>query len=149
MVNLGLAGFVSIGAYASGLLTTVLGWPVPLAILAAMVVGLMSGVALTYVTLRLRDDYLAIVTLGFAEVVRLAIVNELWLTHGSDGISGIPGIVAREHGYGFELGHLGAGPRGRRCSAIGWRIGSGRRPMAASCAPFATIRRAPRSPART
>jgi branched-chain amino acid transport system permease protein len=106
MVNLGLAGFISIGAYASGLLTTVLGWPVPLAILAAMIIGLVSGVALTYVTLRLRDDYLAIVTLGFAEVIRLAIVNELWLTHGSDGVSGIPGIVAREYGYGFEFGTL-------------------------------------------
>lgn len=106
MVNLGLAGFISIGAYASGLLTTVLGWPVPLAILAAMIIGLVSGVALAYVTLRLRDDYLAIVTLGFAEVIRLANVNELWLTHGSDGISGIPGIVAREYDYGFELGTL-------------------------------------------
>ena len=96
MVNLGLAGFVSIGGYTSGLLATTFGWPVPLAILAAMALGLVSGIVLAFVTLRLRDDYLAIVTLGFAEIVRLAVVNELWLTHGSDGVSGIPGIVARE-----------------------------------------------------
>jgi branched-chain amino acid transport system permease protein len=103
MVNLGLAGFVSIGGYTSGLLATTFGWPVPLAILAAMALGLVSGIVLAFVTLRLRDDYLAIVTLGFAEIVRLAVVNELWLTHGSDGVSGIPGIVAREHGYGFAV----------------------------------------------
>jgi branched-chain amino acid transport system permease protein len=106
MVNLGLAGFVSIGAYASGLLTVTFGWPVLPAILAALVFGLASGALLTVLTLRLRDDYLAIVTLGFAEVVRLIITNELWLTHGSDGVSGIPGIVARERGYAFEWSAL-------------------------------------------
>lgn len=106
MVNLGLAGFVSIGAYSSGLLTTTFGWPMLPAILAALAFGLASGAILTLLTLRLRDDYLAIVTLGFAEVVRLAITNELWLTHGSDGVSGIPGIIARERGYGFEWGML-------------------------------------------
>jgi branched-chain amino acid transport system permease protein len=40
---------------------------------------------------RLRGDYLAIVTLGFAEVMRLVASNEIWLTNGTDGISGIPG----------------------------------------------------------
>jgi branched-chain amino acid transport system permease protein len=106
MVNLGLAGFVSIGAYSSGLLTVTYGWPVLPAILAALAFGLASGAVLTLLTLRLRDDYLAIVTLGFAEVVRLVITNELWLTHGSDGVSGIPGIIARERGYGFEWSAL-------------------------------------------
>ena len=42
-------------------------------------------------TARLRGDYLAIVTLGFSEVVRLVASNEIWLTNGTDGISGIPG----------------------------------------------------------
>ena len=42
-------------------------------------------------TRNLRGDYLAIVTLGFSEVVRLVASNEIWLTQGTDGISGIPG----------------------------------------------------------
>ena len=46
-------------------------------------------------TTRLREDYLAIVTLGFAEVVRLVASNEIWLTRGTDGISGIPGPWTR------------------------------------------------------
>jgi branched-chain amino acid transport system permease protein len=43
------------------------------------------------VTARLRGDYLAIITLGFSEVVRITASNEIWLTNGTDGISGIPG----------------------------------------------------------
>jgi branched-chain amino acid transport system permease protein len=43
------------------------------------------------VTARLRGDYLAIVTLGFSEVVRITASNEIWLTNGTDGISGLPG----------------------------------------------------------
>ena len=43
------------------------------------------------ITARLRADYLAIVTLGFSESVRIAAANEIWLTNGSDGIAGIPG----------------------------------------------------------
>lgn len=106
MVNLGLAGFACIGAYGSALLTTAVQWPVLAGVAVAIVAGVASGLALGAVTLRLRDDYLAIVTLGFAEVVRLAVTNELWLTHGSDGISAIPGPLPRELGQGFALGFL-------------------------------------------
>jgi branched-chain amino acid transport system permease protein len=49
------------------------------------------GALVALVTARLRGDYLAIVTLGFAEVIRLIAANEIWLTGGTDGISGIPG----------------------------------------------------------
>jgi len=82
MVNLGIAGFFGIGAYTSALLTIGLHWPVAIGILCAMVAGAIAGAVLTFATLRLRDDYLAIVTLGFAEIVRLVIINELWLTNG-------------------------------------------------------------------
>src|SRR5262249_37410117 len=51
---------------------------------------------------RLREDYLAIVTLGFAEVVRLVANNEIWLTRGSDGISGIPGPWKAALGQDFN-----------------------------------------------
>lgn len=91
LINLGLAGFFAMGAYASALATTVLGWPIAAGIAFGFVVAAASGAIVTLATLRLRGDYLAIVTLGFAELVRLVATNETWLTRGSDGISGIPG----------------------------------------------------------
>ncbi|MGG5808531.1 branched-chain amino acid ABC transporter permease [Falsiroseomonas sp. CW058] len=91
MVNLGLVGFFGVGAYASALLTTKLFWPMPLGWAAAAVVAAAAGGAMALIVARLRGDYLAIVTLGFAEVMRLVASNEVWLTNGTDGISGIPG----------------------------------------------------------
>lgn len=88
LVNLGLAGFFAVGAYASAIATGA-GAPVLIGWGAALVVGAVVGLFVTFATLRLRDDYLAIVTLGFAEVIRLIALNERWLTKGSDGISGI------------------------------------------------------------
>ena len=95
--------------------------------------------------LRLRGDYLAIVTLGFAEVVRLIASNEIWLTNGADGISGVPGPW-RGALTPLQFNALaavlvwppprspGRGPSG--CGAARW---------VARCAPFATTRPPPRS----
>lgn len=91
MVNLGLAGFFALGAYASALLTTTGHLPILTGWVAAPIVAGAAGLVVVLCTTRLREDYLAIVTLGFAEVVRLVASNEIWLTHGTDGISGIPG----------------------------------------------------------
>jgi branched-chain amino acid transport system permease protein len=91
MVNLGLVGFFGLGAYASALLTTKLLWPMPLGWAAGAVVAAAAGGVMALIVARLRGDYLAIVTLGFAEVIRLVASNEVWLTNGTDGISGIPG----------------------------------------------------------
>src|SRR5579863_9581534 len=91
MINLGLAGFFAVGAYVSALLTVRLGMPIAAGIAAASVLSAALGVVVALATARLRGDYLAIVTLGFAEVVRLVASNEVWLTNGTDGISGIPG----------------------------------------------------------
>ncbi len=88
MVNLGLAGFFAVGAYASAIVTGA-GAPFPVSLLAALAAGVVAGVVVTFATLRLRDDYLAIVTLGFGEVIRLVALNKRWLTNGADGISGI------------------------------------------------------------
>lgn len=95
LVNLGLAGFFGIGAYASAIATGA-GSPVLIGLAVAVVAGVVAGFAVTGMTLRLRDDYLAIVTLGFGEVVRLVALNERWLTNGADGMSGIlaPGKAA-------------------------------------------------------
>jgi branched-chain amino acid transport system permease protein len=90
MINLGLAGFFAVGAYTTALLTKA-GWAIPLGVAAAGLAAAAAGAVVALVTARLRSDYLAIVTLGFSEAVRIAAANEIWLTNGSDGIAGIPG----------------------------------------------------------
>ena len=107
MVNLGLAGFFAVGAYASAIVTGG-GAPVAVGLIAALAAGVVMGLLVTFSTLRLRDDYLAIVTLGFAEVVRLVALNERWLTNGSDGMSGIAAPFKAALGpQGFNWFYLG------------------------------------------
>jgi branched-chain amino acid transport system permease protein len=91
-VSLGHAAFYGIGAYASTL--TALNWhfPFPLAVLAAMLFTGACGLALGLPTLRLKEDYLAIVTLGFGVVIDMVMRN-LEITGGPDGIVGIPSPV--------------------------------------------------------
>jgi len=91
MINLGLVGFFAFGAYVSALLTKKAGWPIPAGLVAAAMLTAGAGALMALVTARLRGDYLAIVTLGFSEVVRITASNEIWLTNGTDGISGLPG----------------------------------------------------------
>lgn len=90
MVNLGLAGFFAVGAYTTALLTKG-AVAIPFGIAAGAVTAGITGAFVALITARLRADYLAIVTLGFSESVRIAAANEIWLTNGSDGIAGIPG----------------------------------------------------------
>ncbi|MDN2567303.1 branched-chain amino acid ABC transporter permease [Aquibium sp. A9E412] len=89
LINFGQVGFYAIGAYAAALLGTALGWGPWGSLAAAALFAAVAAVPIGLLTLRLREDYLAIVTLGFAEVVRLTIVAEDWLTNGTAGISGI------------------------------------------------------------
>lgn len=88
-VSLGHAAFYGIGAYISAL--TALNWqfPFPLAALSAMVFTGGCGLALGLPTLRLKEDYLAIVTLGFGVIVEMVFLN-LEITGGPDGLVGIP-----------------------------------------------------------
>jgi branched-chain amino acid transport system permease protein len=72
-------------------LLTKAGFPILLGIAAAALTTAATGALVALITARLRSDYLAIVTLGFSESVRIAASNEVWLTNGSDGIAGIPG----------------------------------------------------------
>ena len=106
MVNLGLAGFFALGAYASALITTQAALPIPMGIAAALLIGAIGGAVVSWVTRSMRGDYLAIVSLGFAEAVRLVAVNETWLTRGSDGISAIPGPFKAQLGAQFNLAYL-------------------------------------------
>ncbi|MFA5110518.1 MAG: branched-chain amino acid ABC transporter permease, partial [Desulfobaccales bacterium] len=88
-VSLGHAAFYGIGAYASALVTQYWHLPWPAAALSALLAAGLCGLALGLPTLRLKEDYLAIVTLGFGVIVDLVFLN-LDITGGPDGLPGIP-----------------------------------------------------------
>jgi branched-chain amino acid transport system permease protein len=88
-VSLGHAAFYGIGAYASALVSLHWHLPWPAAALAALLAAGLCGLALGLPTLRLKEDYLAIVTLGFGVIVDLVFLN-LDITGGPDGLPGIP-----------------------------------------------------------
>ncbi|MGH9029742.1 MAG: branched-chain amino acid ABC transporter permease [Acidimicrobiales bacterium] len=89
MLDLGFAAFFAIGAYTTGLLSVDLHWPILATIAPAVVVSMIGAIFVGVPTLRLRSDYLAIITLGFGEIIQ-NIVNNLSQTGGPEGISGIP-----------------------------------------------------------
>ena len=88
LLDLGYAAFFAVGAYSVGILTTEFGWNFWLAIPVAIAAAAIAGVIIGGPTLRLRSDYLAIVTLGFGEIVRISARN-LKITGSASGISGI------------------------------------------------------------
>lgn len=98
LFNAGIAGFFAVGAYSSAIVTAAathkhLGGfelPIPFGLAAAAIVAGLTGWAVARVCVRLKSDYLAMASIGIAEILRLVIVNEAWLTNGSLGISGIP-----------------------------------------------------------
>jgi branched-chain amino acid transport system permease protein len=108
LINLGLVGFFAVGAYTSALLTLKFGWPIIAGVAAGTVMASLVGILVALITVRLRGDYLAIVTLGFAETLRVVMSNELWIANGTDGLSGIPGPFRQALGpHMFNLMYLG------------------------------------------
>lgn len=91
MVNFGLAGFYALGAYTCALLMLRVNLdPLSATLGAMLMVAVVSGIV-ALVTLRVtEEDYFAIVTLGVGEMLRLAVLNEDWLTKGALGLTGIP-----------------------------------------------------------
>ena len=90
LLDLGYVGFYATGAYTTGVLTSQHGsWPFFLALPVAIAVTMVTGVILGAPTLRVRGDYLAIVTLGFGEIIRICVKNIEWLG-ASAGIKDIP-----------------------------------------------------------
>ena len=89
LLHLGYAAFFAIGAYAYGLLNLQWHWPFWLGVIPAMAVAGICGVCLGVPALRVRGDYLAIVTLGFGEIVRIAFTNLDRWTGGPNGLIGI------------------------------------------------------------
>lgn len=103
LLDLGYVAFFAIGAYTQGILSTLYGWNtweiMPFGIAFAMVAGVILGLP----ALRLRGDYLAIITLGFGEIIRIVAIN-LSITGGPNGIPGIPNPPS-VFGIKFDLMH--------------------------------------------
>lgn len=104
-VNFGVAGFFTVGAFTSALVTTTmptgalaaysqqafgLEWPFLAGVIIAGIIAAIVGFLISIPVLRLRTDFLAIATLGIAEVIRFIFQNERWLANGPQPMRGIP-----------------------------------------------------------
>lgn len=89
LVNFGHVAFMTIGAYTTVLLS-LNGVPWGLAFLIASAIAGLLGVVIGSTALKLREDYLGIVTIGVSEMVRLVVNNEAWLTRGTGGVQDFP-----------------------------------------------------------
>ncbi len=93
MFSLGQASFMAVGAYTSGLLVVRFGFPFPLAAVVGVGAGVLAGLVVGIPTVRLRRDYVALVTFGFGEAI-IAILNNLTqITGGAMGLVGIPPVT--------------------------------------------------------
>jgi branched-chain amino acid transport system permease protein len=99
LLDLGYVAFYAVGAYSYALLATDFGWSFWACLPLAGLFAASAGVILGFPVLRLRGDYLAIVTLGFGEIIRLILLNWYRVTNGPDGVSRIP----RPSFFGLEF----------------------------------------------
>ena len=123
--SLGHAGFMAIGAYAAGIVTMAV--PTVWGFLGGLLLGAVLAAAVGFLvglpTLRLRGDYLAIATLGMAEIIRILLLNFEW-SNGAAGLSGIPQIVDWNWlflftaGSIFLIGNFLRSSQGRDCISI-------------------------------
>ncbi len=98
LLDLGYVAFMAVGAYTAGIIAKSFELPLFFTIPAVLIMTVLAGLIIGTPTLRLRSDYLAIVTLGFGEMIRLT-ANNLAITGGTGGIYGIPGLQV----FGIEL----------------------------------------------
>ena len=107
LLDLGYVAFFAIGAYTSAVLGSGHGsWPWLLTVPAGIAVAMTAGVLLGLPTLRLRGDYLAIVTLGFGEIIRITANNMDWL----GGPRGVQSIPHPPSWFGLKFGVVDAKP---------------------------------------
>ena len=99
LLDLGYVAFYAVGAYSYALLATYFDFSFWICLPLAGLFAGFFGIILGFPVLRLRGDYLAIVTLGFGEMVRVILLNWVSLTKGPDGVSGIP----RPSFFGLEF----------------------------------------------
>ncbi len=107
LINFGHIAFAAVGAYTAVILN-LHGIPLFLAVLTGLILSGAVGALLTLPAIRLKADYLAILTLGFSEIIRYFLVNEIWLTGGPSGLTGFSlpfrGIIPAENYNLFFLG---------------------------------------------
>ncbi len=122
MFSLGHSGFMCIGAYVAAILTmspaskeiiyfmepivpvlAKVQWPILPAIIAAGIVAAIFGFLIGIPALRLRDDYLAIATLGFAEIIRIVVTNTISITNGALGLKNIPSVKSMWVYWGIAI----------------------------------------------
>jgi branched-chain amino acid transport system permease protein len=108
LLDLGYIAFYGVGAYTYALLSVNLGIPFWLCLPVAAVLASIAGCIIGYPTLRMRGDYLAIVTLGFGEIVRIILNNWMSLTNGPNGVLGIkaPGVWWFDFTNGLTFEHI-------------------------------------------
>lgn len=118
-LNFAQAGFFGVGAYTSAILTTpanatgllanrVVGFdfPIVVGVVAAVVVTSLLGLLVAIPSVRLEGDYLAMVTLSLAEIFRLVIYNEGWLTSGAQSLKNIPRPLSGIGGVPYDAVYL-------------------------------------------
>jgi branched-chain amino acid transport system permease protein len=111
LLDLGYVAFYAVGAYSYALLSTTFGLSFWICLPLAGILAAFWGIILGFPVLRLRGDYLAIVTLAFGEIIRLVLINWVDLTGGGAGISSIPRVTffgipfnADENGFAAIFG---------------------------------------------
>ena len=108
LLDLGYIAFYGVGAYTYALLSIHYDLSFWLSLPIAACLAAIAGCIIGYPTLRMRGDYLAIVTLGFGEIVRILLNNWMSLTNGPNGLLGIksPGIYLPTFADGFSFEHI-------------------------------------------
>ncbi|WP_322998323.1 branched-chain amino acid ABC transporter permease [Castellaniella sp.] len=103
MYDMGHAVFFGIGAYTSAILSLSFNWPILWTILPAIVLSAALGAILSAPIVKLRGDYLLVVTIGFNAIFVLAMKNNLFgLTGGADGLFGVSGPTVFGHMFGTQ-----------------------------------------------
>ncbi|MCS7138079.1 MAG: branched-chain amino acid ABC transporter permease [Candidatus Caldarchaeum sp.] len=124
LIDFGKSAFFAIGAYSYAILTTN-GHPALLGLIGAVLTTAMAGLLITLPAIRVQSDYLAIITLVFAESARVILKNESWLAGGVLGIRGIQPIIdLRQTSYDLHLiAHaLMVGAIFLACVVVSWRL---------------------------
>ncbi|MBS7698070.1 MULTISPECIES: high-affinity branched-chain amino acid ABC transporter permease LivM [unclassified Chelatococcus] len=111
LLDLGYVAFYAVGAYSYALLATTFGLSFWICLPVAGILAAFWGILLGFPVLRLRGDYLAIVTLAFGEIIRLVLINWVDLTNGGAGIASIPRVsffgipfTADDNGFAATFG---------------------------------------------
>jgi branched-chain amino acid transport system permease protein len=102
---LGHAAFITIGAYAGALMMVNYGWSFWISLLIGGGSAFLSGLILGIMAMRLRGDYLGMITMGFGEIVRMLAINMVGVTRGPMGLPGIPKVSIFGYVFKSELAY--------------------------------------------